>query len=563
MPGGLSNPPPLQLVSGVINARQFGAVGNGVADDTAALQAALDFQKAAGGGTVYLPAGTYLIKSSLFIGSKVTLQGAGRGVTTITKPASVASLLTANAAANAHSATLTDATGFVVGGGIHFWDTTNFDGWTATNAVITGVAGNVVTFSRPDDAGGLWGAINTSRAGTATTGFPLIRNEAACLNIGVRDLTLDHNQNANDPGAFSTADFTAATIHLEESYYGLFENLEILNAAGDAYSDQAQRDATGALNYSSVKTTKNMIRGCRIRGATRHGVHLGTIMNGGYVVNNEMTSCAGYGMFYCAYVTHTVVSGNLIQSCGWGLAGIDGRDFGNVIANNVILDPTNFGIEASVFNTPVGGGTGGAGNLSITGNFLRGGRPIVLNVPDCALVGNVIDLDDANQIAIELRVSADRTLLQGNTIRNGGTSSQGVALNAAGIDDVRLIGNVFTDLGSNSVDINGICNRLVAIGNHHSVMNTSRAYNFENFASVDCVIRDEMCTLTTPVGNAGSCVRLVYEGLGDNGAADPASSGGWNGISGKRYNGRLVRWNSGGGEKISIFNDGVGWTALN
>jgi hypothetical protein len=58
-------------------------------------------------------------------------------------------------------------------------------------------------------------------------------------------------------------------------------------------------------------------------------------------------------------------------------------------------------------------------------------------------------------------------------------------------------------------------------------------------------------------------VRLLYEGLGDNDTNDPASAGDWNAATGKRHNGTLVRWNSGGGEKISVFYNGVGWTALN
>lgn len=43
----------------------FGAVGDGIHDDTAAIQAALNAAQQAGGGTVYLPVGTYLISAPL------------------------------------------------------------------------------------------------------------------------------------------------------------------------------------------------------------------------------------------------------------------------------------------------------------------------------------------------------------------------------------------------------------------------------------------------------------------------------------------------------------------
>jgi hypothetical protein len=58
----------------------FGAVGNGVADDTIAIQAALDATEALGGGNVYFPEGTYLA-SVIKIPTKVTVRGDGIGAT--------------------------------------------------------------------------------------------------------------------------------------------------------------------------------------------------------------------------------------------------------------------------------------------------------------------------------------------------------------------------------------------------------------------------------------------------------------------------------------------------
>lgn len=55
------------------NVRHWGAKGDGVTDDTAAIQACLD----AGTGTVYVPAGTYLTSSKLSVTSGTRLKGAG------------------------------------------------------------------------------------------------------------------------------------------------------------------------------------------------------------------------------------------------------------------------------------------------------------------------------------------------------------------------------------------------------------------------------------------------------------------------------------------------------
>jgi hypothetical protein len=54
-----------------------GAVGDGVTDDTAAIQAAIDAVASAGGGTVLLPPGVFLVSDTITLASGVTLQGSG------------------------------------------------------------------------------------------------------------------------------------------------------------------------------------------------------------------------------------------------------------------------------------------------------------------------------------------------------------------------------------------------------------------------------------------------------------------------------------------------------
>jgi parallel beta-helix repeat protein len=65
----------------VVNVKDYGAVGNGVTDDYAAIQAAINAVYAAGGGTIYFPAGTYALASPVLLKSYVRLQGAGKSYT--------------------------------------------------------------------------------------------------------------------------------------------------------------------------------------------------------------------------------------------------------------------------------------------------------------------------------------------------------------------------------------------------------------------------------------------------------------------------------------------------
>lgn len=62
-----------------MNVMKMGAKADGVTDDTAVIQRALNQTGTFGGGTVYLPAGTYCIKGTLRVPEMVTLRGDFRG----------------------------------------------------------------------------------------------------------------------------------------------------------------------------------------------------------------------------------------------------------------------------------------------------------------------------------------------------------------------------------------------------------------------------------------------------------------------------------------------------
>lgn len=67
-----------------VSVKDFGATGDGTTDDTAAIRAAVDYANVAG-GTVYFPAGTYLVGSApgIQVHSYVHLLGSGSGASVI------------------------------------------------------------------------------------------------------------------------------------------------------------------------------------------------------------------------------------------------------------------------------------------------------------------------------------------------------------------------------------------------------------------------------------------------------------------------------------------------
>lgn len=78
-------------MAGIFNVFDFGATPDDLTDDSAAIQAAIDAAYAAGGGTVYIPAGTFIMSGDkanpsegcIEVRSNVTLTGAGAGNTVL------------------------------------------------------------------------------------------------------------------------------------------------------------------------------------------------------------------------------------------------------------------------------------------------------------------------------------------------------------------------------------------------------------------------------------------------------------------------------------------------
>ncbi len=178
--------------AGIIDVkRDYGAVGNGVADDTAALNAACR----AGEGafqTVYLPPGTYLVSSPIHFQTWMLIQGAGASRTTIklkdtcpgyTNPTAWSWVV---ASVNADPATQRGTSGEYVGGAVN---NTAFSSYLCDLTVSTGSGnpGAVGVHWISNNGGGLRDVDIRSEDGVGLIGLDL-RNpgDGPCLYRNVR-----------------------------------------------------------------------------------------------------------------------------------------------------------------------------------------------------------------------------------------------------------------------------------------------------------------------------------------------------------------------------------------
>ncbi|MGO8746714.1 MAG: glycosyl hydrolase family 28-related protein [Thermoguttaceae bacterium] len=81
-PAQSAESPPHPVAETVLNVKAFGAKGDGVTDDTAAINACISACGVKGGGAIYFPSGKYVISSTILINhSHVAILGAGWGNT--------------------------------------------------------------------------------------------------------------------------------------------------------------------------------------------------------------------------------------------------------------------------------------------------------------------------------------------------------------------------------------------------------------------------------------------------------------------------------------------------
>jgi hypothetical protein len=109
-----------------VSVKDFGAVGNGVADDTAAIQAAVDYCKTQtvldhptqGGATLYFPRGTYIVSSTIDLAAMYGfyLQGEGAGNTNIVFTGGASTLFRYNTYVRCGISDMTLSAGTVTGG---------------------------------------------------------------------------------------------------------------------------------------------------------------------------------------------------------------------------------------------------------------------------------------------------------------------------------------------------------------------------------------------------------------------------------------------------------------
>jgi len=346
----------------VVSVKDFDAVGDGATNDSAAVQAAIDAVEAAGGGTVFFPAGTYVLNSTCTVlASGVCIEGDGHQSTWIV-----------NGQTNAPAIKFGDGVSTYSRNGI---SNLVFGQKTAVTAV-SGNCGlmvakcsnflmsNVQVFQFP---AALYDGIifdNVTQSYVENFG---VQN---CTNIGVKffndtfDIYASNGRSDSNAYGFDIRDCQGLYFS-NVSAFGNTQNGFLISTNGAnntryLFFSNCVADSSGNTNWSVVQLTVGAFTGCWASTQTSQAANPtadGWRLSGGVLSDITFSSCVTlannrHGIF-CEYAARVSINGCVMGS-SYDMTAFGGKGPGNGLGSG---GGSGVAVGASANRVRVAGGT--------------------------------------------------------------------------------------------------------------------------------------------------------------------------------------------------------------
>lgn len=307
-----------------VSVKDFGAVGDGVTDDTAAIQAAIDAVVTAGGGKVFVPRGKYLVSSTIDLAAwygspAIIFEGEGYGpwnkdgVVATSEHTSLFVVATDgfnvfNIASTSQTVvqniSIRDTSGSRTSGAAIYLER-NGAGITGDDGNVTGVLIKQVGIK------GFQDGIRAIRLQTSTIDQVFIED---CTRDGIR---LETTAAGGGTSVTLSNCFVKECGQDNYSMYGMAYSA-FVNCASDASTRH-----TYYLDGTTRNNTSISFTGCGAEGAGDDGIHITASNFGVTIVGCGIGPTTGDGI-YSAGQGVTIIGGKIQQTTGFGINAASG-----------------------------------------------------------------------------------------------------------------------------------------------------------------------------------------------------------------------------------------------
>jgi hypothetical protein len=294
------------------------ADGDLVGADNRALQAAVDYIAALGGGTVTIGPGEYVMHDSLHLRSNVTVRGTP-GKTILKKAEGAVSPLALDGDFGEQQITVAELDGFAVGSGVAIWGNGS-GGFHTTVARITGRRGNTFAIDKP-----LMADCMVDGSAQAATVFPVVSGYDL-RGARVEDLIIDGNREEN----VHLNGCRGAGIFLYRGFGTVIRGCTVKSYNGDGISFQQSNDV--------------LVEDCTSEGNASLGIHPGSGSQRPVVRSCVARHNGEDGLFLCWRVRHGLFEGNLLEGNGRFGISIGHKDTDNLLQRNRVIGNADSGI---------------------------------------------------------------------------------------------------------------------------------------------------------------------------------------------------------------------------
>jgi hypothetical protein len=391
------------------NVLSYGATGNGHTDDAPAVQRAEEAAELAGGGSVYMPAGKYLINSTILLGSNIEIYGDGDS-TVLMRTDTQSMVPEYGADCQAAKPPKGPMTHLFTNRHYNCVDqNVNLHDFTADGSAIVKVpCGPLLAFS---------GLVDSTVANVTVLNAP---QDAMFFRNGGVNLTVKNNKILFHDRLWGNGAGINVEMHVNGQIWGpvTITNNQIVTAATNFCSAALNRSCTGDLDCSDLQPS---------------------------TCGKGASSSAGIAITWGAGSTHppqATITGNHI----WV-----GNDHYGIICNGCV----NSVISGNVILSAKSRGAPGTGTFTgISSHSTAGGEIQNLTIQGNTIVGTG-ESEDGRAIFVNGQGSGSGLKIQDNVIAHKNSSNGKAVVEVRGLTDVNVSGNHLCFVSSNDIRVGG------------------------------------------------------------------------------------------------------------